>query len=135
MFLLFVNLYIYKFMNIIYKLRKELNFILYIVWICPGTYFVLFFSFFLSFLHLQNLVLVLRMDRYFFCVFFGARIVFFFSFRIGRKPELYNDLIRSSGETPRGMVKVGLGLVWFRNWDNWLKRLVTKGLLIEKVVY
>ena len=112
-------------MNIIYKLRKELNFILYIVCICPGTYFVLFFSFFLSFLHLQNLVLVLRMDRYFFCVFFGARIVFFFSFRIGRKPELYNDLIRLSGETLRGhgkswfrsrltlrdMVKVGLDLV------------------------
>ena len=30
-------------MNIIYKLRKELNFILYIVTICPGTYFVYFF--------------------------------------------------------------------------------------------
>ena len=122
-------------MNIIYKLRKELNFILYIVYICPGTYFVFVFFLLPFFFAFAKFGLGFKdiLDRYFFCVFvffllpfffafakfglgfkdffFWREDCFFFSFRIGRKPELYNDLIRSSGETPRGMVKVGLGLV------------------------
>ena len=98
-------------MNIIYKLRKELNFILYIVCICPGTYFVYFFFFLLFFFGFAKFGFVFKDGSILFFVFFLARGLFFFSFRIGRKPELYNDLIRLSGETLRDMVKVGLDLV------------------------
>ena len=98
-------------MNIIYKLRKELNFILYIVCICPGTYFVFVFFLLPFFFAFAKFGLGFKDGSIFFLCFFWREDCFFFSFRIGRKPELYNDLIRSSGETPRGMVKVGLGLV------------------------
>ena len=70
---------------------------------CFFFFFLLFFFGFAKFGFKDGSIL--------FFVFFLARGLFFFSFRIGRKPELYNDLIRLSGETLRDMVKVGLDLV------------------------
>ena len=65
-------------MNIIYKLRKELNFILYIVYICPGTYFVFVFFLLPFFFAFAKFGLGFKDGSIFFFGFFWREDCFFF---------------------------------------------------------